>query len=299
MDNIKNFIFIRHGYSYSNLAEDKWYLLAKIKEEPHLTDYGIISSFITGEIISKNIDIKNADFYISPLIRTWETLKCIFPTCESAKIGPYLKESCIFAFEDDKARKYSVNYKRFIEDFMPKYNEIKNELFSNMETKTLNIDAEDYEDSVKNCKNGDLNNGFSVGCSKYTENGDLLKFMQTYNGDKNTVVVVCHGRLMKNLLNKNHINNNTVVKVMYDKLKNNVIKTETIFDGVISDPEEMNYRKTYDRVKYNIQFGKQVITNRKNKLFVINTVFIFIFLIIIFLEYCFRQAFVASSSRLA
>jgi broad specificity phosphatase PhoE len=293
---IKNFIFIRHGYSCANYAQDKWDLLAKQNYEPHLTDYGIIGSIVAGEHISKQVDIKNADIFVSPLLRTWETLKAMFPDCKKATIAPYTKEdinvpNILKSFligKDDTAKPFQENYQKFIKVFMPRYNEIKKSLAINDDN--LVIDHTNYNNSPA-----------------YTDGGDLLKFIENYKGDKNTVVVICHKYIMMQLLKKFDLdtdqypfqNPNLCIRVRYaDK---DFQSMQVLFDGIPSPVYEDNcsicdhiyrkqcnvnrYKNIYQYISNSLNDGHKIYENRQvvkkyeilTVLFAILTILIIIF----------------------
>ena len=113
------FYFIRHGFSCTNLLKKKpgKFILSYIpilglyddeNTDPHLTNWGIAGSIRSGNEIRKiifneendNKDNEDKDnifdtIFVSPLIRTWETSYCLFPTMKNIIIAPHIREYTI------------------------------------------------------------------------------------------------------------------------------------------------------------------------------------------------------------
>lgn len=192
------FWIFRHGYSCTNMdrihKKRFIYLLSLALTgytDPHLTNIGINTSKLAGEYIKKNINIptKINKVYVSPLIRTWETLSCMFPNIKSAEIGSYLREGNftpqkkeIIKNLSDKPYPYNKNIERF-ETF-------KNHVYNNTNHEKITTKIKYKSDKYDNSHTlqGNLDT-FILWCAKRCKN-------------KDNVLVVCHGQLIKNFIKK-------------------------------------------------------------------------------------------------
>lgn len=245
-----NFYFTRHGQSYANIYDKKiidnildldlWEAFnnfqKKIEKDPHLTDNGIINTLKAKNIINIFSMMPKFDYaFVSPLIRTYETALLMFNQREYI-IGPYLKETPYLdlpLFNDDKATNYDIlitrinRFKKYVSKFI-KYKKIYDNIIN-----TRLIRLENYDNTI----------------NKYTDNGDLEKFIEWFINQYNKVsnaesniLVVCHNNLIKTLIknNNNNIynkgvfeNNNYILKVQVICDENIIIdKMEFIFNGI-------------------------------------------------------------------
>lgn len=233
MKNI-SFYFTRHAYSCANLLKKKSiFKLHKIIKDPHISDIGVISSLKLSKKIKK---IKYNHIFVSPLIRTWETLLCMYSSFpNNIYVAPYISESNKLSVPiitlDNSPYKYSTQLNRL-------------KLFKHYMSLKYKIK---FSNKIKPKYNG-------LYSSKYTSGGNIIKFIQWYINTfkintlkikNNNVLIMSHGdvlrqfikKIYKNLYNKNAIpltikhNNNFIFKLTlsYDATLTNLLNNNDIF----------------------------------------------------------------------
>ena len=248
-----NFYFIRHGYSCANLKKDKKRIFdQKFFQDPHLTNWGIIGSIIAGLELKKKLGyIKFNQYCCSPLLRTWETASCMLssPIPKHILVAPYLREKLpnilgdIITTQNDNPRSYHHNlikYNKFLKYISNLLDHWK-ELNKNKNSSSIKR----IEKQLLNTKNIKISFNKKHYSSKYTNKGDISKFIEWYIDKFNTckkqnVLVVSHGTIIRNYVKeynkdlynelKNPNNNNFVIKVsMIDKKLKNI---DIIYKGI-------------------------------------------------------------------
>lgn len=225
---LTTYFITRHGYSCSNdwrknISSNPKYINTIFRillKDPNLHNFGIVKSINSK---SKKISSECDEFYVSPLIRTWQTASLMFPNVKKMKIGPYLRERTFKKLDilnpsSDIAYPYKKNVYRF--KIFNKYVKQKYNINS-----TLNIVENDKK--LKNQVYGP---------------GDLKKFIKWHsekNNNSKKVLIVCHGNLIKSLLahKKRLIRkikkvNNYIIKVQYNNYKKKIKSISIIYKGI-------------------------------------------------------------------
>lgn len=237
-----SFYFTRHAYSCANLLKKtSIFKLHKIIKDPHISDIGVVSSLKMSKKIKK---IKYNHIFVSPLIRTWETLLTMYGFSETARAQcPY---------------KRCLHHNVYVAPYISEYNKI------NIPIVTLDNSPYQYSTQLDRLKlfkryvylkyKIKYPNKFKpkyrgIYTSKYTSGGNITKFIQwyinTYKIKKNNVLIISHGdvlrqflkKIYKMLYNKNNIpltirhNNNFIFKLTlsYDTAINNILNNNDIF----------------------------------------------------------------------
>jgi hypothetical protein len=256
------FYFFRHGYSCFNIYKDKtiFGMVVKYKsdinKDPHLTNWGILASILSGKYLKSNKNFNNIKFeksFVSPLIRTWETAACMFTENEYI-IGSYLREGR----PSNKSQKYSIttgasDIPYSYNDNLKRFDEFKNFLFEESKQKSfkyilneLNKNSNDKYifDQIDKINKINIifpnNNKYN---NKHLLKGNLEMFMlwviNNYPNLNGNVLVICHGTLIlkdfiKKYLDQNKYNNikdishnnNFGFKVKVEFNKNNYTQNE-------------------------------------------------------------------------
>jgi len=239
MENKVTFWFFRHGYSCFNLYKDKTKIgmvfkyLSNSNKDPHLTNWGIIGSIISGNYVNTNIlnnvDIKMA--FVSPLIRTWETAACMFSgNYDKFVIGSFLREGR----PDSKAQKSSMtngssDIPYQYEENIKRFETFKKFLVSDNNNKTFKYISNSLKKTYINKKLLTIKN---VKISKVEEykNQHLLKgnldmfmlwFANKYPDIKGDVLVVCHGSLILKNFVRTYMNNDKYKNIKHIHNNNN------------------------------------------------------------------------------
>jgi broad specificity phosphatase PhoE len=254
------FYFFRHGYSCSNYLKDKslitYGLINKNNKDPHLTDWGILSSILAGKYLKSKVKFTKA--YVSPLIRTWETGACMFPD-QTFYVGPYLTEgrpdinSGYIRGSSDTPNSYKKNIKRFkvFKEHLEKLKDINNDYIKekiNKIQKVKIINEEDYD-------------------KRYTLKGDIKEFIKLKKNEGGNILVICHGTILLKEFVKN--NNNKLYKTIKDIGHNNNYgikvsgdKIELFFEGV-KKPEHYIECSLCNKCTIEKDYNKMIIKNYK------------------------------------
>lgn len=238
-----SFYFTRHAYSCANLLKKtSIFKLHKIIKDPHISDIGVTSSLKMSKQIKK---IKYNHIFVSPLIRTWETLLCMYDFSKTARtqypysrclhhtvyVAPYISEhnkiNIPIVTLDNSPYQYSTQLDRL--KLFKRYMSLKYKI--------------KYPNKFKPKYRG-------IYTSKYTSGGNITKFIQWYINTykikkRNNVLIISHGdvlrqflkKIFKLLYNKNNIpltirhNNNFIFKLTlsYDTAINNILNNNDIF----------------------------------------------------------------------
>ena len=312
------FYFFRHGQSCFNSYSNKtktgkiikyWH---KINKDPHLTNWGILGSMLSGkyvidnilieskpeselesepelesELESEEVEVEEAEesiifdnYYVSPLIRTWETAACMFAgTYNEFEVGPYLREgrssTGLYPLREGREGKPKAQTIPTGSSNMPYPFDDNINRFNNEFKKFINDDNKFgyITDAIKNNNkiNGNgiikkqiinINNGFKITepdnyintDNKYKLKGSLDKFMLWYankypDKDNVNVLVICHGSIILKDFVK------TYSELQYSKIKNtshenNVCFKVTVdFTGTIKNGDIISGNKRVDLFK--------------------------------------------------
>ena len=238
------FYIFRHAYSCSNQEKEESklkYLITYFnskKKEPHITNWGIITGVRASK---KNIikKIKAEEYYVSPLLRTWETAACMFPDVKIFKIGKYLREG-------KSKRKPQVKYK--LKSYSDTSGKRKEQLkrFNYFKKHTYTLSDYLSEKDIKNIQNTRIIRRRYT--TKDTLKGDINLFIKKTKFKKKKILVVCHGTIMREFIDKYATNkiklkfrkifkkgepNLFGIKVLCDKNKN-VLSIDIIFNGYLN-----------------------------------------------------------------
>ena len=253
-----NFYFIRHGYSCSNLKKQKKRVFEQKQiNDPHLTNWGLIGSLITGIILKKQMGtMKFKYLFCSTLLRTWETSLAVFSNTKNKQVNvaPYLREyspglknlSKIIYTTNDNPKSFHKNQERLL-----KFRRHIHKLYNRF----LKIDDKTYlkklELQTKNTSNVHVKFHKKRYSSKYTDAGDLNKFIQWYlnkmKPKKNhNIAVVTHGTLLRMFLKSYHtkLHNNLHKTFRELKANNIIVKVET------EDNEVKHIEIFFNGIKY-------------------------------------------------
>ena len=246
------FYFFRHGLSCTNLLH-KINLIKYIKNiydkkyrDPHIVNWGIIGSILSGKYIKENI-IKNIIFdhvYVSPLLRTWETLTCMFPDIKKFEVAPYLREgiskkkiisSTFFSNIYDTPYSLSTNiirYNNFVHYLQ------NNTLMKILQKKNIYIENSIQKHSYKKYKKTNVQNTkihYSPSFIKknkkdnynndmFDNKGDIYKFItwcKEHVKDKENILTICHGTILLADFIKEYICPSEFKKIRHIRHNNN------------------------------------------------------------------------------
>ena len=221
------FYIFRHAYSCTNIikltSKFKYYkeYLNKTKKEPHITNWGIISATrASKKKLMKSI--KAEEFYVSPLLRTWETAACMFPDIKIFKIGKYLREGNKWTGpqEKDLLLGYSDT---------PGTKKVQLDRFNDFKKHVSTLTDFLSKKEIKKIQNTRIIR------RKYTKKdtlkGDIELFIQKTKFKKKKILVVCHGVIMQHFMKK-HLSKDTFKKFRKIKKKgdNNLFGLKVLCD---------------------------------------------------------------------
>ena len=250
--------FVRHAFSCANMYKE---LNNKITQtlikDPHLTDYGILSAKLIGEqFFEKKIKINK--FYVSPLIRTWETAYSFlkkdigFPTDLKLTIAPYTKEKG--STYDNQYYNFEENIERF-KQYKLAYNKLNNEYNSNEEIKyeTINLFNTPFKSNLyisEHKKEGNIKDFI-----------EFLKYEKDVKDDSN-IMLFGHSNVLQKLLMTidNKIYNNTEGSRNFMKYKK-YKKSYNPFKTRINKPTNYKENVLNNNVyiwKIDVKYGKIV-----------------------------------------
>ena len=235
------FYIFRHAHSCSNKLKEESRLkyiiryFDTLEKEPHLTNWGII----TGVRASKHKILKNikaGEYYVSRLLRTWETAACIFPDVKTFKIGEYLREG---------HPKMLPQKKYILQPFSDKPGDKKEQLKRFKDFKEYVSSLKDFipKKDVKRIQNTRIIRRNYT--KKDTLKGDIKLFIQKTKFKRKKIVVICHGTIMREFISKygtDKLNNKIKkikkkgdpnlfgIKVLCDKNKQ-ILSIDIIFNG--------------------------------------------------------------------
>ena len=211
MSNDITFYFIRHGYSCSNLNKKRINKIDKLKDDSHLTNWGILSSIYSGLYLQDTFfkDVKFDYTFCSPLIRTWETAACMFSNkYNNFTVAPFLNE-----INKGKKSPKPTDYTKNIEEYYKFINYINFTCDKSLSYITENLNNEHLiKKQIKYINKCNIIYDKDKYSSSYTYNGNLEKFIKWFINKKDfskkmNVLVICHNNLMLNFLDKYHSSN--------------------------------------------------------------------------------------------
>lgn len=218
------FYFVRHGYSCHNLTTEKMgvdfrrFFRGK-HTDPHLSNWGILASILSGINLEKKIT-KISDIFVSPLLRTWETALCMFGNfTKNIKVAPYLREESHFGIYS-----YASSPRDFAENQLL-FSNFKLHLVENDTTFTdiISNNAK-IKNKIKQIINSRIVLSKNLNLNNYESPGDLTKFVKwcvANNKKSRNILAVAHGKLLgnyyKSLTGENYVNNNNkIIKSVYN-----------------------------------------------------------------------------------
>ena len=186
-------------------------------KDPHLTDYGILSAKLIGKQFFNDNNIEFNKFYVSPLIRTWETAYSFlkqgieFTPDKKLTIAPFTKEKG--STYDNQYYNFEENIERFIQ-YKLAYNKLNNEYNSYEETK----------DEIINLFNTPFENNLYI--SEHKKEGNIEEFIEFLKYEKDVknnsnIMLFGNSNVLQNLLRgtDDKIYNNTEGSIKFMEYK--------------------------------------------------------------------------------
>jgi hypothetical protein len=223
-----HFTFFRHGYSCSNFLKNKdplsYYTNMKNYKyrDAHLVNWGILGSILSGKYVRENI-LQNTTYqkvFVSPLLRTWETLTCMFPDITEFEVGPYLREgiprskkivSRIVTNLTDVPYSLQTNIQRYnnfvtyvqnnalFTTIQKQYPRVENSIQKQSYKKYTGFTISNTSTKEKQHTMIQKNSNDTYQNDKFDKKGDIMKFIQDCKNKvshDDNVLVICHGTLI-------------------------------------------------------------------------------------------------------
>ena len=161
-------------------------------KEPHITNWGIISATrASRKKLMKSI--KAEEFYVSPLLRTWETVACMFPHVKTFKIGQYLREgNKLFKSQSKKEIVGYTNTPGTKKEQLKRFDDFK----KHVSTLTDFLSKKEIK-KIQNTRI--IRRNYT---KKDTLKGDIDLFIQKTKFKKKKILVVCHGNIIQEFMKK-------------------------------------------------------------------------------------------------